>query len=133
MHMYVPQYAHWNALKRIIPYVKGTMHVGLYMNVSSPTNLVSYIDADWAGCLDTRRSTSGYCVYLGGNLIFWSSKRETTISRSNIEAEYREVANVVVEMCWIRNLLLELSLPPRHTSLVYCDNVSAIYLSQNPI
>ena len=131
--MHTPKHAHWDALKRIIYYVKGTVRMGLHMCTSSPANLVSYTDADWVGCLYTRHSTSGYCIFLGDNLVSWSSKRQTTISRSSAEAEYREVTNVVAEICWLRNLLLELGMPPKHTSLVYCDNVSAIYLSQNPI
>ncbi|XP_060182884.1 uncharacterized mitochondrial protein AtMg00810-like [Lycium barbarum] len=108
---------------------QGTLDHGLHLYPSSITELVSYTDADWGGSPDTRRSTSGYCVFLGDNLISWSSKRQLTLSRSSAEAEYRCVANVVSESCWIRNLLLELHCPVRKATLVYCDNVSAIYLS----
>ncbi|GJV60247.1 ribonuclease H-like domain-containing protein [Tanacetum coccineum] len=89
--------------------------------------------ADWAGCPTTRRSTSGYCVFLGNNLLCWSSKRQPTLSRSSIKAEYRRVANVVAETCWLRNLLRELHTPLSSATLVYCDNVSAVYLSCNPV
>ncbi|KAK9074412.1 hypothetical protein SSX86_007010 [Deinandra increscens subsp. villosa] len=133
MHMHDPRIEHLNALKRILRYIKGTIAMGLHIRPSPVTSLVSYTDADWAGCPDTRRSTSGYCVFLGDNLISWSSKRQSTISRSSAEAEYRGVAHVVAEICWIRNLLLELHRPLSRTSLVYCDNVSAIYLSGNPV
>lgn len=116
-------------MKRILRYVQGTLHLGLHLYASRDSRLVSYTDADWGGCPDTRRSTSGYCVLLGDNLISWSSKRQPTLSRSSAESEYRDVANVISETCWLRNLLLELHFPVR----LYCDNVSAVYLSGNPV
>jgi hypothetical protein len=74
--------------------------------------VTAYSDADWAGCPDSRRSTSGYCVFLGDNLVSWSSKRQTiTVSRSSAEAEYRVVAHAVAETCWLRQLLQELHAP----------------------
>nr|GFB42854.1 ribonuclease H-like domain-containing protein [Tanacetum cinerariifolium] len=88
--------------------------------------------ADWAGCPTTRRSTLGYCVFLGNKLLSWSSKRQSTCSRSSAEAEYRDVAKAVAETCWLRNLLRELYTPLSSATLVYCDNVSAVYLSCNP-
>ncbi|GJU60711.1 ribonuclease H-like domain-containing protein [Tanacetum coccineum] len=100
---------------------------------SSTTDLVAYSDADWAGCPTTRRSTSEYYVFLGNNLLSWSAKRQPTLSRSNAEAEYRGVANVVAETCWLRNLLCELHTPLSSTTLFYCDNVSVVYLSSNPV
>nr|GEU98900.1 hypothetical protein [Tanacetum cinerariifolium] len=88
---------------------------------------------DWAGCPVTRRSTSGYCVILGDNLLSWSAKRQVTLSRSSAEAKYRGVANVVAETAWIRNLLCELHAPLFTATLVYCDNVSAVYMLANPL
>ncbi|GJW71942.1 ribonuclease H-like domain-containing protein, partial [Tanacetum coccineum] len=88
---------------------------------------------DWAGFPVTRRSTSGYCVFLGDNLLSWSAKRQVTLSRSSAEAEYRGVANVVAETAWIRNLLRELHTPLFTATLIYCDNVSAVYMSANPV
>nr|GEX17756.1 ribonuclease H-like domain-containing protein [Tanacetum cinerariifolium] len=108
LFMHDPREPQFSALKRILCYVRGTLSYGLQLYSSTTSTLVAYSDADWAGCPTTRRSTSGYCVFLGNNLLSWSSKREFTISRSSAEAEYR-------------------------ATLVYCDNVSAVYLSSNPV
>ncbi|CAJ2641560.1 unnamed protein product [Trifolium pratense] len=133
LFMHDPRTQHMTALKRIIRYLKGTITHGLHISPSLVDTLTTYTDADWGGCPDTRRSTSGYCVYLGDNLVSWSAKRQPTLSRSSAEAEYRGVANVVAESCWLRNLLLELQCPVTKATIVYCDNVSAVYLSGNPI
>ena len=133
LHMHAPRDSHWSLVKRILRYICGTMALGLTLTASSSTDLVAYSDADWAGCPDTRRSTSGYCVYLGPSLISWSSKRQPTVSRSSAEAEYRAVANAVAECSWLRQLLQELHLGVAKATVVYCDNVSAVYLSANPV
>ncbi|GJV51974.1 ribonuclease H-like domain-containing protein [Tanacetum coccineum] len=99
--------------------------------VHSTTSLVGYTDVDWAGCPSTRRSTSGYYVFLGDNLLSWSAKRQHTLFRSSAEAEYHGVANIVGESAWLRNLLRELHSPPSTATLVYYDNVSAVYMSAN--
>jgi hypothetical protein len=72
-------------------------------------------------------------VFLGANLVSWSAKRQHTVSRSSAEAEYRAVANVVAESCWLRQLLLELHRPVHDASVVFCDNVSSVYMTQNPV
>ncbi|GKE31540.1 ribonuclease H-like domain-containing protein [Tanacetum coccineum] len=133
LYMYDPRDPHFTALKRILRYVCGTLDYGLQLHVSSTTQLSAYTDVDWAGCPVTRRSTSGYCVFLGDNLLSWSAKRQVTLSRSSAEAEYRGIANVVAETAWIRNFLCELHTPLFTATLVYCDNVSAVYMSANPV
>ncbi|GJQ99103.1 ribonuclease H-like domain-containing protein [Tanacetum coccineum] len=133
LFMHDPREPHFSALKRILRYVRGTLTSGLQLYSSTTSSLVAYSDADWAGCPTTRRSTSGYCVFLGNNLLSWSSKRQFTLSRSSAEAEYRGVANAVAETCWLRNLLRELHTPLSTATIVYCDNVSAVYLSSNPV
>ncbi|GJY27866.1 ribonuclease H-like domain-containing protein [Tanacetum coccineum] len=133
LYMHHPREPHFAALKRILLYVRETVDFGLQLYVFATTSLVGYTDADWAGCPSTRRSTSGYCVFLGDNLLSWSAKRQHTISRFSAEAEYRGVANVVAETAWIHNLLRELHSPLLTATLVYCDNVSAVYMSANPV
>ncbi|KAK1668266.1 hypothetical protein QYE76_056425 [Lolium multiflorum] len=133
LFMHAPTDAHFQLIKRILRYIRGTSHFGLQLHRASTHDLVAYSDADWAGCPDTRKSTSGFGVFLGSNLVSWSSKRQNTISRSSAEAEYRAVANCVAESCWLRQLLVELHRPPSRATIVYCDNISAVYLSSNPV
>ncbi|GKC88488.1 ribonuclease H-like domain-containing protein [Tanacetum coccineum] len=83
------------------------------------------------GCLIPRHFKSGYCVFLGDNLLSWSAKRQATLSRSSAEVEYPVAANVVAETTWVRNLLRELHAPVFIATLVYCDNVIVVYLSTN--
>ena len=72
-------------------------------------------------------------VFLGDNLVSWSSKRQNTVSCSGVEAEYPAMANAVSEITWLCQLLLELHTPPCHAVLVYCDNINAVYVSTDPV
>ena len=127
--MHDPREPHLAALKWLLRYVCGTLNYGLQL-YSLSDSLVGYSDADWASCTTTRRSTS---IFLRNNLLSWSSKREVTLTRSSAQAEYRGFANIVAEIAWLRNLLRELHSPLKTATLVYCDNVSAVYLSSNPV
>jgi histone deacetylase 1/2 len=133
LHMHDPRECHQALIKRALRYVRGSLAMGLWLTASSSLSLRAYTDADWAGCPDTHRSTSGFCVYLGDAQVSWSSKRQATVSRSSAEAEYRGVTNAVAECIWLRQLLGELLCPVRSATLVYCDNISAVYLSANPV
>ncbi|GJT60626.1 ribonuclease H-like domain-containing protein [Tanacetum coccineum] len=131
--MHDPREPHFAALKRILRYVRETVDFGLQLYVSGTTSLVGHTDADWAGFPSTRMSTSGYCVFLGDNILSWSAKRQHTLFRSSAKAEYRGVANVVAETAWLRNLLRELHSPLSTATLVYCNNVRAVYMSANHV
>jgi len=133
LFMHAPREPHRALIKRILRFVQGTLSSGLHIGTGSVDTLTAYSDADWAGCPDSRRSTSGFCVYLGDNLVSWSSKRQTTVSRSSAEAEYRAVAHVVAECCWLRQLLQELHIQLPSATVVFCDNVSAVYMTANPV
>jgi hypothetical protein len=133
LHMHDQRKPHLTAMKHTLRYLRGTLDYGLLLRHSASSELTVYTDADWAGCPDTRQSTSGYTVFLSTNLISWSSKRQNVVSRSSAEAEYRAVANGVAEACWLRQLLQELHAPLTNSTLIYCDNVSVVYLSTNPI
>lgn len=124
---------HLEALKRILWYIRGTIDYGIHLYKYLIQTHLSYTNANWGGCPDTRRSTFGYCVFLGDNFIFWSSKWQPTVSKSNAKVEYMGVANIVFESCWIQNLLLEFHYPIQNAILVHCDNISAIYLTGNPV
>ncbi|GKA14458.1 ribonuclease H-like domain-containing protein [Tanacetum coccineum] len=132
LFMHDPREPHLSALKRILRYVRGTLSYGLQLYSSTTSSLVAYSDADWAGCPTTRRSTSGYCVFLGNNLLSWSSKRQFTLSRSSAKAESWGVACGFAETCCYV-FIRELHTPLATATLVYCDNVSAVYLSSNPV
>jgi histone deacetylase 1/2 len=133
LYMHDPHDMHWSIIMRILRYVRGTTSHGVLLRASASTTLMMYIDADWAGYPDTRSSTSGFCVFLREALISWSSKRQDVVSRSSAEAEYRGVANAAAECCWLRNLLCELHVPVTKASIIFCDNISAVYLSNNPV
>lgn len=133
LHMHAPTTTHQRPVKRILRYVRGTTTMGLHLHRSTNQDIVAYSDADWAGCPDTRLSTSGFCIFLGNALISWSSKRQTTVSRSSAEAEYRAMANEVAECSWLRQLLGELDCPARKAMVIFCDNVSTCYMSNNPV
>jgi hypothetical protein len=131
LHMHDLREQHLVAIKHILRYVKGMLYHGLQLHSSSPASMGTY--TDWAGRLDTRCSTSGFCVYLGDNLVSWSSKRQHTVSRSIAEAKYHVVANTVAEATWIHQLLHELHRPSPPATVVFCDNVSVVYMSTNPV
>lgn len=119
-------------LKRILRYIKGTLELGLHIRKNKFLVLNAYSDSDWAGCKETRRSTTGICTLLGQNLISWSAKRQATVAKSSTEAEYRALTSAAQELAWLSALLRDLDIPQYRPMILHCDNLSAIYLSANP-
>ena len=131
--LHAPTTVHWTAVKRILRYIQGTISLGLTFRKSSSTLVSAFSDADWAGCVDDRKSTGGFAVYFGPNLISWSARKQATLSRSSTEAEYKSLANATAEIIWVESLLGEVGIHRKQVSCLWCDNMGATYLSANPI
>ncbi|BBH09856.1 transposable element gene [Prunus dulcis] len=131
--MHNPRSSHLQVVKRIFRYIKGTVEQGLVFHRSNDFTLRSFSDADWAGSVDDRRSTTGACIFFGPNLLTWTAKKQSTVSRSSTEAEYRALAHTAAEIRWFGFLFRELGIPLRSAPCVYVDNLSAIYMAANPI
>jgi histone deacetylase 1/2 len=105
--------------------------MGLKFRKSSSILVSAFLDADWAGCVDDRRSTGGFAVFLGPNLISWSAQKQPTVSRSSTEVEYKALANATTELMWIQKPLGELQVSHPLVARLWCDNLGAKYLSSN--
>jgi hypothetical protein len=132
-YLHSPTIDHWTAVKRILRYLRYTLHHGLKIS-KSPSLLVSaFTDADWAGDIDGRRSTGEFVVFLGSNLVSWSARKQPTMSRSSTETKYKTIANATAELMWIQSLLKELKISCPPTTKIWCDNIGATYLTVNPV
>lgn len=131
--MQQPTVADFHQLKRVLRYVKGTVNFGLLLHSRSSMHLYGFSDADWAGCPTTRRSTTGFCTYLGSNLLSWSAKKQSTVSRSSTEAEYRALASATADLTWIGFVLRDIGISLQSSTTLFCDNQSAISLTANPV
>ncbi|KAG8472240.1 hypothetical protein CXB51_034481 [Gossypium anomalum] len=120
--MYRPLDMHFKAIKRILRYLRRTLDHSLRFTKSSKLLLKGFSDASWAADVDDRRSTSGYCVFLGRNPVSWSSRKQQVVSRLTAKAEYRSLAHVIAEMVLIQSLLTELCVSHHGKALVWCDS-----------
>jgi hypothetical protein len=122
---------HWEAVKRILRYVKGMIDTDLRFRKSSLLDIGIFTNVDWAKRVDDRGSTRGYVVFVGPNLVSWSSKKQPTVSRSSTEAEYKAHANGAAKVMWISSLLAELGVTQQRAPVLWCDNLGATYLMAN--
>ncbi|KAK3008223.1 hypothetical protein RJ639_015041 [Escallonia herrerae] len=120
-------------VRGILRYVKGTLDYGIIYKKGGDCKLVGFCDADYAGDHDTQRSTTGYIFTLGSGIVSWCSKRQPTVSLSTTEAEYRAAAMAAQESTWILQLLEDLHQPIEYPISLYCDNLLAIHLAENPV
>ena len=131
-YMSKPGRDHWAGVKRILRYIQGTLNYGLIFSADDSNNLsVGYSDADWAGDLDTRHSTSGFVFQIQSNTVSWCSKEQPTVSKSSTESEYIALSGACQEAVWLRRLLADIGLEQKGPSAIYEDNQGAIELAKN--
>lgn len=131
--MHKPRSSHLEALKHTLNYVHSTSSQGILVQGSTKLVLQAYSDSDWGACLDSRKSVTGYILLLGKTPICWKSKKQTVVSRSSSEAEYRAMAAAASEVTWVVRLLQELGIPNLAPVTLHCDNQSSIHIAKNPV
>ncbi|XP_024020919.1 uncharacterized protein LOC112091463 [Morus notabilis] len=132
--MHNPGEQHKNAVMRILRYLKSALGKGiLFTKNSDHQSIEAYTDADWAGVVDDRRSTSGYFTFVGGNLVTWRSKKQNVVARSSAEVEFRGMTLGLYEALWLRLLLQDLGYLSRQPIQLFCDNKAACDIAHNPV
>ena len=128
-----PTEAHLTAVKRILRYLKGTINLGLMYNKSADQKLFGFSDADWAGDIDSRHSTTRNLFIMSGAAISWLSRKQLVVALSTTEAECIALCTATQEAVWLRRLLLDIEAEPEKSTVIREDNLSAIAIAKNPI
>lgn len=131
--MYSHTNVHLQATHRILKYIKNNPGQGLFYSATSEPCLNAFADSDWAICYDSRRSVTGYCVYLGNSLITLKSKKQDVVSNSSTEADYRSMSQVTCEFLWLQQLLTSLCVRVTTPAKLFCNNKSAMYIATNHV
>ena len=131
--METPKDSHCQAGKRILRYVKGTKGFGILYTANNDFKLVGYTDSDWAGSLDDRKSTFGYMFHMRSGAISWASKKQPIVAQSTVEAKYIVANAAACQAIWLRRILIDLNERQEDGTTIYCDNISSIALSKNPV
>jgi hypothetical protein len=132
-YLHSPTTSHMTAVKRILQFLKHTINVGLHIRWSPSTLVSAFTDADWFGCTYDRKSTGGFVMFLGPNLISWCAKKQKIVSHSSTEAEYKAMIDATAEVMWVQTILHELQILCPKSGRLWCDNMDAKYLASNPI
>ena len=127
-----PTQQHWTALKRVMCYLKGTTNFGINYSKNGSQDCICYSDADWAGDVNDRKSTSGYLFQISGGAVTWSTKKQSCVTLSTTEAEYIALASAAQEAVWLRQLTTDLGYSSETATIIYEDNQSAISMTKNP-
>lgn len=127
-----PRDTHIQATLHLLKYLKGTVTKGLFYPVQPHLKLTGFSNSDWASCLITRKSLTGWCIFLGHLLVSWKTKKQATVSRSSTEAEYGSMASTTCELLWLSYLLKDLHIPVVFPVTLFCDNKSAQQIAANP-
>ena len=128
-----PKETHLQAVKRIFKYLQGTQNYGLWYPRDTDLTLHAYTDADWAGSVDDRKSTSGSAFFMGSRLVSWFSKKQSSIALSTAEAEYVAAASCCTQLLWMMQTLQDFQITCTPPISILCDNTSAISISKNPV
>lgn len=131
--MNLPYTEHMDAAMRVLRYLKSTPGQGLMLRPVNVFQIHGFCDADWASCPITRRSLTGYFICLGSSPISWRTKKQSMVSRSTAEAEYRAMATTCSELLWLRSLLGAFPIRLQGPMRMYCDNQAALHIASNPV
>ncbi|XP_057252225.1 retrovirus-related Pol polyprotein from transposon RE1 [Beta vulgaris subsp. vulgaris] len=131
--MHAPTQTHLDGAHRIVRYLKGCPGQGILLASDCDLSLQGWCDSDWAACPLTRRSLTGWLVFLGSSPISWKTKKQHTVSRSSAEAEYRSMASVTCELKWLKGLLLSLGVHHPKAIPLFCDSQSTLHIAHNPV
>ena len=132
-YMSSPIVGHWTAVEHILCYLKEAPRCGISYKKHGHNKIECFPDTDWVGSKKDRRSTSGYCVFFGGNLISWKSKKQSVVSRSSTESKDRAMTHFVCEIMWIHQLLIEVGIETSVPVKLWCDNQVVMHIASNPV
>ena len=122
---------HWAAIEQILCYLRGALGRGIFFSNHGHNRLECFTDADWVGSKEDKRSTSGYCVFVGGNLVSWKNKKQSIVSRSSAESKYIAITQSACEIMRLHQLLTEVGIKTSVLTKLWCDNKATLHIASN--